>query len=271
MIFKAASVAILVSVLTVLSTYRPQVEAHSWMDCVDWRFNNAGGDEDWSNNGGKCMGYARRFPLDHEFGSLDSAEPSRHYQQAGDPDKALPCSDHKHGKDIGSNETRADPPQSAYGGQWGQMTVTRSGERLCVRWPAKNHAEENEDDTEVQINISERRDGPDPTQEELLQNTITMPYKNCGSGPSPDRRPCGGCFEVPVRDEGLYLMQWRWMLNPGEWYTSCADIQIVKNGQSVSGAVKTLSDGSDMTGKRRGQSNGNDRHKGKRRGHGKRH
>ncbi|KAF9941395.1 hypothetical protein BGZ65_003878 [Modicella reniformis] len=227
MIFKATSAAILVSALAVFSSYTPQVEAHSWVDCVDWRFNKPGPNQDWSDKGGKCMGYARRFPLNKAFGSLDSANPSRHYQQAGNPNKALPCSDHKHGKDIGSNETRADPPEDAYGGIWGHMTVTNVGDQLCVRWPAKNHAESNEDDTEVQINFSTNRDGKDPTQEQLLANKpILLPYKNCNRGPIPDRRACGGCFDVPKRAPGLYLMQWRWMLNPGEWYTSCADIQI---------------------------------------------
>ncbi|KAF9114321.1 hypothetical protein BGX27_011141 [Mortierella sp. AM989] len=188
-----ACAVILVSTLTLLSNLTPAVEAHSWMDCVNWKFSRPG-KQDWSNKGGKCMGYARRFPLGKAFGSLDDADPSRHYQQAGNPNTALPCSDHRHGKDVGSDETKEDPSKpktKAYGGKYGRMTVTKVGDTLCVRWPAKNHAESNEDNTIVQINLSKKRNSKDITQQ-----------------------------------DGVYLMQWRWMLNPGEWYTSCADVQI---------------------------------------------
>ncbi|KAI1316312.1 hypothetical protein EDD11_010155 [Mortierella claussenii] len=196
---------------------------------------------DFSNKGGHCVGYARRFPLGHPFGTLDSANPSRHYQQAGNPNTALPCSDGKHGKDVGSDETKANPVSAAYGGKWGQMTVTSVGDTLCVRWPAKNHAEKNEDNTIVQINMSKVKDGKDVSQQELLKNTIArLPYKNCGGG-VPDKRACGGCFKVPVRASGVYLLQWRWMLNPGEWYTSCADVQIGGgNGHGVASALKSI-------------------------------
>ncbi|KAF9399922.1 hypothetical protein BGZ94_005577 [Podila epigama] len=218
--------AILVSVLALLSHLTPVAEAHSWADCIDWRFYNAK-KQDWSDKGGKCHGYARRFPLNKKFGSLDSASPSRHYQQAGNPSKALPCSNRRDGKDVGSDETRANPPSKAYGGQYGQMTKTRVGDTLCVRWPAKNHAESNEDDTVVQINFSKVKDGKDPSQQELLKNTIDkLKYKNCNKGSDTDKRACGGCFKVPVRASGIYLLQWRWELNKGEWYTSCADIEI---------------------------------------------
>ncbi|KAF9092835.1 hypothetical protein BGX27_001716 [Mortierella sp. AM989] len=144
---------------------------------------------------GQCKGYARRFPLDEPF-------------------------------DIGSNETLADPPEKAYDGKYGVMTHTRVGDMLCVRWPAKTHAD-NEKDNGVQINISNNKDGEDPTQETLLKNKITeLSYKNCGPAPSgdsrKDKRPCGGCFKVPKRSSGHYLLQWRWMLNEDEWYTSCA-------------------------------------------------
>ncbi|KAG0212351.1 hypothetical protein BGX28_006495 [Mortierella sp. GBA30] len=227
MVLKSSFTVLLVATLAVFTT-APQAEAHSWADCIDWKFNKAG-KQDWSDKGGKCMGYARRFPVGKAFGTLDSADPSRHYQQAGNPSTALPCSDHKHGRDVGSDETLANPPSKAYGGKWGKMTATKVGDTLCVRWPAKNHAEKNEDNTVVQINLSKNKNSKDPSQQELLKNTIAkLPYKNCGSASTSDKRPCGGCFKVPVRASGTYLLQWRWMLNPGEWYTSCADVQIGK-------------------------------------------
>ncbi|KAF9185199.1 hypothetical protein BGZ51_002920, partial [Haplosporangium sp. Z 767] len=186
--------------------------------------------QDWSDNGGKCLGYARRFPTGKRFASLDSADPSRHYEQKHkNPNSADPCSNGRNGESHASDETRANPVSKAYGGKYGRMTVTSVGDTLCVRWPAKNHAEKNEDNTIVQINLSKTKDGKDPSQSELLKNTIAkLPYKNCGSNKDSDKRPCGGCFKVPVRASGTYLLQWRWMLNKNEWYTSCADIQIGK-------------------------------------------
>ncbi|KAG0048227.1 hypothetical protein BGZ83_006784 [Gryganskiella cystojenkinii] len=237
---------ILVATLAIISTITTPssfttVDAHSWADCIDWRPSNGKNSKNIDWNKGSCFGYARRFPLKGAFGSLDSADPSRHYQQAGNPSTALPCSDHKHGKDVGSDETKASPVSGAYGGKWGRMTVAQVGDTLCVRWPAKNHAEKNEDNTKVQINFSKVKDGKDPNQQTLLKNTIALlPYKNCNPGKNPDRRACGGCFKVPARASGTYLMQWRWMLNPGEWYTSCADIQIGGLGGSVQNIVKNL-------------------------------
>ncbi|KAK9667618.1 hypothetical protein K7432_017596, partial [Basidiobolus ranarum] len=35
-------------------------DAHSWVDCMDWRFNS--GKQSFDDNAGSCAGYARRFP-----------------------------------------------------------------------------------------------------------------------------------------------------------------------------------------------------------------
>ncbi|KAF9407341.1 hypothetical protein BGZ94_002746 [Podila epigama] len=198
------------SAVTLMGQLAP-VEAHSWADCIDWRPKDPSNPK-WGDDDGECHGYARRYPLGKAFGSLDD-DPGRHYRQVADPKKAVPCSNKKDGIEKGMDETRADPPEDAYGGsKRGEMTMTNVGKTLCVRWPAKNHAESNEDDTVVQINISKSQ-GEDPSQLQLLENTIAkLRYKNCDKG-KPDTRPCGGCFQVPVRASGIYLLQWRWMLN----------------------------------------------------------
>ncbi|KAF8969761.1 hypothetical protein BGZ46_010628 [Entomortierella lignicola] len=230
MVLKTSFTLIAIAALAVFSSHTPQVEAHSWADCINWKFKKPAkqGMEDWSDSNGSCQGYARRFPLSHAFGSLDNADPNRHYQQdRKDPNNALPCSNGKAGKEPGSDETLANPVSKAYGGKWGKMTVTKVGDTLCVRWPAKNHAVKDEPNNPVQINMSKVRNGKDVTQAALLKNTIAkLDYKNCNKGSNQDRRPCGGCFKVPVVASGTYLLQWRWMLNKNEWYTSCADIQV---------------------------------------------
>ncbi|KAF9330257.1 hypothetical protein BGZ91_000202 [Linnemannia elongata] len=224
MVLKSSFTILVVATLAVFSSYTPQAEAHSYADCIDWKFNK-GGKQDWSDQGGKCTGYARRFPLGKDFGSLDSNWPPRHYlQDRNNPNAAAPCN-----TAVGAtlSESQANPTSQAYGGQFGRMTVTSVGDTLCVRWPAKNHAQLFHPNNKVQIHLSKARNAKDITQQELLKNTIAnLNFKNCNPGSNEDRRPCGGCFKVPVRAKGTYLLQWRWMLNQGEWYTSCADIQI---------------------------------------------
>ncbi|KAF9211805.1 hypothetical protein BGZ59_007594, partial [Podila verticillata] len=118
----------------------------------------------------------------------------------------------------------------AYGGKFGRMTVTTVGDTLCVRWPAKNHAiPQYLIDRYVQINLSPVRNGKDITQIELLKNTVAkLDFAKCMPGADIDLKACGGCFKVPRRAPGTYLLQWRWMLNQGQWYSSCADIKITK-------------------------------------------
>ncbi|KAF9920091.1 hypothetical protein FBU30_010122 [Linnemannia zychae] len=212
----------ILSTLTFVSHISVIAHAHSWAACIDWRFKNPD-KPGWEESDGECHGFARRYPLKGEIWSLDSADPGRHYQQ---DESMIPCSDGIHGKDKGSDERRANPVEDAYGGKWGPMTHTRVGDTLCIRWPAKNHAEKNEDYTEVLINMAQLPNRPDPSQAILTDNLVKrLPYKKCDSG-HPDHRGCGGCFKVPVRSSGIYLLQWRWQLNPGEWYTSCADVAI---------------------------------------------
>ncbi|KAF9962966.1 hypothetical protein BGZ70_007744 [Mortierella alpina] len=161
-------------------------------------------------------------------------------QDKKNPNGALPCSNGRAGSERGSDETRAELPIGAYGGKkFGGMTVTAVGSQLCVRWPAKNHAKEYKVPN-VQINLAPKS-GKDPSQQELLRHkVIDLPYNNCAKQGGDDKRPCGGCFTVPKRAQGIYVLQWRWQLNRGEWYTSCADIEIgSKNNISQKSKPKT--------------------------------
>ncbi|KAF9343694.1 hypothetical protein BGX26_005348 [Mortierella sp. AD094] len=220
MVLKSTFTFVVVATLAIFSS-APQAEAHSYADCIDFKFKNPKATQ-WKD--GTCLGYARRFPLGKLFGSLDSNWPSRHFlQNRSSPNTDVPCSN----RGINGDETRANPVSKAYGGQYGKMTVTTVGDTLCVRWPAKNHARIDHPNHPVQIHLSKVRNGKDITQQELLKNTIAnLPYKKCDAGNDDDHRACGGCFKVPARAPGTYLMQWRWMLNQDEWYTSCADVYI---------------------------------------------
>ncbi|KAG0235054.1 hypothetical protein BGW42_005847 [Actinomortierella wolfii] len=223
MLFDKATLALLAtSLLAVLTLAPPAAEAHSYADCIDWRFKNPK-NPSWSDKNGACFGYARRFPLKAKpFAKLDSDDPNRHYQQTHknpDPDHALACSNGKVGEEPGADETMAKPYTAAYNGKdkrgrkTGPMTVTKVGGELCVRWPAKNHAVKNEHDlSTVNIALSGVNPTKDPTQQQFLKNIIAkLDYKNCTDrGRDTDIWPCGGCFRLPKKaGPGHYVMQWR--------------------------------------------------------------
>jgi hypothetical protein len=144
---------------------------------------------------------------------------------------------------VGGDERKGNPVSVAYspnkdpdGFEFGPQTRVQVGQQICFRWPAKNHAGHVDDTNMVFVNWATQA-GAEPTQAELNTMTVAqLRFRNCPepgnvspgdqTGVGSDRAACGGCFTVPQRAAGTYLVQWRWMLNAGEWYTSCADIEV---------------------------------------------
>ncbi|KAF9115285.1 hypothetical protein BGX30_006326, partial [Mortierella sp. GBA39] len=231
-----ATLALFAASLILLLTQ--QAKAHSYADCIDWRFKDPK-NPSWSDKNGACFGYARRFPLKAKpFAKLDSDSPNRHYQQSHknpNPNHSLACSDGKQGEEAGADETMANPISAAYHGKdkhdrkTGVQTVSKPGGELCIRWPAKNHDIPSEKNQPVTVALSKVNPQKDPTQLQFLDNIIAeLNYKNCtDKGKDTDIWPCGGCFKLPTKlKPGNVVMQWRWKLNSNEFYTSCADINI---------------------------------------------
>ncbi|KAF9998555.1 hypothetical protein BGZ80_005541 [Entomortierella chlamydospora] len=217
------------------------VEAHSWADCVDWRFKNPS-KPSFAASGGKCYGWARKYPMDKTpFGKLDSADPNRHYQQKKGDSNPVPCSDGHSGTEPGSDETRQNPISKAYGGKYGKQASATAGDTMCVRWPAKNHAVSSEPEHYVYINMPKKVLSKDPDQKTFTANNIAkIPFKNCNSNGDTDTTPCGGCFKIPSSlSSGNYVVQWRWMLNQGEYYTSCWDVKVSAKATTTTAATTT--------------------------------
>ncbi|KAF9167502.1 hypothetical protein DFQ27_002330 [Actinomortierella ambigua] len=235
---KASLALIAASILLILTT---PTEAHSWADCVDWRFKNPK-NKSWNDSNGACFGYARRFPVKAKpFADYDEDWPNRHYEQSHkspSPDYAPACSDGKSGETDGADERMAKPWTAAYNGRdfrkrrTGAFTTKKIGDTMCIRWPAKNHAVPKERDlSEVFVSFSKPNPKKDPTQKQFLSNIVArLNYKNCTTGGSTDRWPCGGCFPISKKKftPGHYVGQWRWRLNDNEWYTSCFDVLVKK-------------------------------------------
>ncbi|KAF9079952.1 hypothetical protein BGX23_002913, partial [Mortierella sp. AD031] len=188
---------------------------------------------------GKCLGYARRYPTNRKFGTLDDDDPSRHYQQKFEKDgkkvidSQWACSTGKKGdgEEPGADETRPKKFSDAYStGKFGPMTMTTAGDTLCIQWPAKTHKDDDEGGR-VLINWMKDDGKVNYPQKVLNKYQIgSLDFSNCDKGDD-DFRACGGCITVPKEaTPGMYLLQWRWRLNfgPEEWYTSCADVQVNK-------------------------------------------
>ncbi|KAI1304673.1 hypothetical protein EDD11_005073 [Mortierella claussenii] len=223
-----------------------EVDAHSWADCVDWRFNDPN-KPSFAENAGTCHGWGRQYPMNKKpFGTLDSDSPNRHYQQdhIANP---VPCSDGHHGVEPGADETRQNPISKAYGGKFGAMATVQAGGKMCVRWPAKNHAVPSEPNNPVFINMPQTILTKDPDQAGFMKATIAkLKYKNCNQIPGDtDKTPCGGCFTIPpTLAAGTYVLQWRWELNPGENYASCWDLAVTAapNNGTLGGSTSVFAD-----------------------------
>ncbi|KAF9921305.1 hypothetical protein BGZ65_010468 [Modicella reniformis] len=233
---------------TALAFVAMVAEAHSWADCVDWRFKDPTAKPSWDAKDGTCHGYAREYPLKKNirFGDLDSDSPNRHYQQDG---ALVPCSDGKSGIEKGADETRKNPISAAYfegDPQWGPMAKARAGDIMCIRWPSKTHGSET-GLLPVSINMPIVTLDKDPDQKTFsAASVITLPFNNCstiaGDG---DHTPCGGCFPVPGGlKTGNYVIQWRWELTNGqkkEFYTSCWDLGVTaRDESSTTGTPKSV-------------------------------
>ncbi|KAF9354916.1 hypothetical protein BGX34_010758 [Mortierella sp. NVP85] len=213
-------------------------EAHSWADCVDWRFNDPT-KPGWSEKDGKCFGYARQFPAkkNKPFGDLDSDSPSRHYQQGKNMIPCSPGKDMGDGGESGADESRKVPLSKSYeegNKNFGPMSKVKAGDQMCVRWPSKNHAFESKIEL-VHINMPLTPLDKDPTQAGFEDaNLVKLKYNNCSFTDDKDHTPCGGCFKIPeTLATGDYVLQWRWLLvNSGaeEYYTSCWDVNVQAAG-----------------------------------------
>jgi hypothetical protein len=244
---------------TILVVAAALVQAHSWLDCTNWKFNDATAytnpsRQRWSDADGRCEGWPRRFEVGFvPFGKYDSVQFFRHWVQ---PRGGPACRSNRGDFNAeGSNEGVATPRSAAYGPNknvysrtWGTMARVQAGATMCWRWPAKNHMRDvNTATNPVFVGfdpVSNR--ATDLTQAQYDANRIaTLLFANCpvagppstgdSFGTGSDLRPCGGCFTVPTAAPGVYSMQWRWPMraNDAETYTSCADVEIIAGSGST--------------------------------------
>ncbi|KAF9120738.1 hypothetical protein BGW39_011130 [Mortierella sp. 14UC] len=203
--FSKATLALFAASLILLLTQ--QAKAHSYADCIDWRFKDPK-NASWS----------------------DKNDGKQGEETGADETMANPISAAYNGKDKHGRKT-------------GVQTVSKPGGELCIRWPAKNHTVSSEKNQPVTVALSKVNPQKDPIQLQFLDNIIAeLNYKNCtDKGKDTDIWPCGGCFKLPTNlKPGIVVLQWRWKLNSSEFYTSCADINIEAPSITAPTALQSL-------------------------------
>lgn len=218
------------SVLYLLFT-STSVEAHSWIQCTDYRGDTG------NYQGNQCFGHVRPW----QRGQNDMVSPN----QVG------------FGVDQGMNKLLREGPdgqcntlvdnQFAAGNF--PMANYKRGQTVTLAWPAKNHVPETCDGNPGGANL------PDTRNELFMERSVPglrinydrevvfepmtkgnthvqgqIDYKGFGKCPkfceNRDKALCTGRFVVPDVPDGKYSFSWRWEFNRGETYVTCFDAMV---------------------------------------------
>jgi len=222
------------SVLYLLFT-STSVEAHSWIQCTDYR-----GNTDYYE-GNQCFGHVRPW----QRGNNDIVSPN----QVG------------FGVDQGMNKIMAETPdgqcntlidnQFAAGNF--PMATYRRGQTVTLAWPAKNHVADTCAGNPGGANIPDAFNGLfmeksvpglritynrevvfEPMTEGNTHVQGQIDYKGFQKCPkfceNRDKALCTGQFVVPNVPDGKYSFSWRWEFNagrnPAERYVTCFDAMV---------------------------------------------
>lgn len=115
------------------------------------------------------------------------------------------------------------------------MATLATGQEVTWQWPAKNHADVGVQ-RGVQVFISS---APDQTVDDFNPNFIAeMEFSKCNPRrPGVDGADCRDQWTVPTDlTPGVYTLMWWWEFNAGEFYNTCADVNIVA-GQTGGGGA----------------------------------
>ena len=212
--------------LTLFALLLSHVNAHSWLDCVDYDCGAAGGPTAGPQPPASCTcrGYARNW-ASVMAGVPFAADRGRDNRPGASPTNGGLVCDAGKEPNPGPGTTI---PANMYSAQYPAATLAK-GQNVRWRWPAKNHAETPAAGT-VEVFFSSA-----PNQGDVFQNTqhsAQMSYSSdngacLGLAQSTDTADCQGTWTVPTTlQEGRYTIMWWWEFNPGEFYNTCADVMI---------------------------------------------
>lgn len=185
--------------------------SHSWLDCLDWV---------GTADSGTCRGYARNWFK--QPASPMGTDVGRDRRPRAPVPQGLKCN---------NAETPAGP--GGYSAS-APMAKVYPGQTIRLRWPAKNHA------ATAQAGTVELFIGAGPGKGDDWSHITSLgawvkkypklqqTFSNCIPNRSGvDKAPCIGDFTLPTDlQKGIYSVMWWWEFNPGEFYNSCADMEV---------------------------------------------
>lgn len=193
--------------------------AHSWLDCLNW--------DDATMS---CKGYPRGWatkraePFGQDVGR-DSQPGASITEAAG----GLLC--------PGSERAGANAYTTQY-----PRAILPVGSELMLRWPAKNHANVNAGPGTVEMLIARTPDTDDfshitsksawlascTARGGICQRPFASHPQNADcQTPGVDRAECKATYKLPTDlSPGTYTIMWWWEFNPGQYYNSCAEVQV---------------------------------------------
>jgi len=241
----------------VLSLFIGLAASHSWLACADYASE---GDTQWDHT--KCRGYGRSAKdACQAAGTNDLASFGRECNMANNGQAGCP-------------KPRTTPISAAYSAQY-PMATYYQGQRVCLAWPAKNHAaatctNQYIPDNGIKLLVSDVNPTADPPQASFdakalpnfgngVHQTATIDFKgfqNCSRFcENMGNAFCSGCFNVPAdMAVGTYTFQWAWFFNsPGDSYRTCYDVEVRASADAPPGIN---ADGSSIDGSAGAKSGG---------------
>jgi hypothetical protein len=211
-----------------------KINAHSWLECTDYNINSEDDKLYWDKN--KCNGYPRGFTYQYEvnFGV----------------DTGFEVNYDMHGGQQGRHNNGGCYPnlENTYNDKI-KISKYNAGQVICLAYPSKNHVAEvctNQyiPDTGTKIYrgtiISSNEFTIDKEYQHLNGEHIKgqIDYKGFQHCPkfceNMDKSLCTMCFKLEDDIlEGRYTFKWAWEFNPGEFYYSCWDANIVNDNTPI--------------------------------------
>ena len=214
-------------------------KSHSWLECTNYEINSEEDTHNWNRN--NCNGYPRWFTHQYNIGFGS--------------DSGFNVNKDNIGGEIGRHMNGGCYPseKTTYIKNINMATYI-PGQRICLAYPAKNHiASDNSNgactnpyipDTNTNIYrgtiINSTFFNIDKQYQHLngKHENGKVDYKgfqNCYNPcRNPDKSLCTMCFDLENDIEsGLYTFQWAWEFNPGEYYYSCWDAEIINKPSNL--------------------------------------
>jgi len=190
----------------------PFVSSHSWLDCIDYVPATK-----------TCRGRPRNW---YKQPSMPFArDVGRDIRPGQDVPGGLFCDKQK--------EAINTPVTAGYTAD-APMAKVAPGQKITMTWPAKNHATVGEQ-RGVELFISKTAGAGDDFSHIASKAAwlakypdLTKTYSNCEPNQAGvDNAFCQGEFTVPSDlSAGVYTFMWWWEFNKGEFYNSCADVDV---------------------------------------------